>query len=60
MLQSCKCNLNNMTVENRVKSGECRYDKGGYFIINGKERVLVAQERINYNCVYTFFSKSYI
>ena len=58
MLQSCKCNLNNMTVENRIKHGECRYDKGGYFIINGKERVLVAQERINYNSVYTFSQKS--
>jgi DNA-directed RNA polymerase II subunit RPB2 len=58
MLQSCKCNLNNITVENRVKNGECRYDKGGYFIINGKERVLVAQERINYNCVYTFSQKT--
>tara|TARA_Y100000591_G_C21849946_1_gene711057 strand:- start:1355 stop:4585 length:3231 start_codon:yes stop_codon:yes gene_type:complete len=58
MLQSCKCNLSNMTVESRVKNGECRYDQGGYFIINGKERVLVAQERINYNCVYTFSQKS--
>ncbi len=58
MIQSCKCNLSNMTVEKRVKEGECRYDKGGYFIINGKERVLVAQERINYNCVYTFLQKA--
>lgn len=58
MLQSCKCNLNNMIVKERVKCGECRYDKGGYFIINGKERVLVAQERINYNSVYTFSQKT--
>ena len=58
MLQSCKCNLNNMIVTNRVKHGECKYDKGGYFIINGKERVLVAQERINYNSVYTFSQKT--
>ena len=58
MLQSCKCNLNNMIVKERVKHGECKYDKGGYFIINGKERVLVAQERINYNSVYTFSQKT--
>lgn len=58
MLQSCKCNLYNNNKELLVKAGECKYDNGGYFIINGKERVLVAQERINYNTVYIFDQKS--
>jgi DNA-directed RNA polymerase II subunit RPB2 len=58
MLHSCKCNLNNLSKTQLVDVGECKYDNGGYFIINGKERVLVAQERINYNTVYTFKQKT--
>ena len=58
MLGSHKCNLCNLTKSQKIQSGECKYDKGGYFIVNGKERVLVAQERINYNTVYTFKQKT--
>jgi DNA-directed RNA polymerase II subunit RPB2 len=57
MLQSSKCNLHEKTEEEKVKYGECKYDKGGYFIIKGKERVLVSQERMNYNVVYVFEQK---
>ena len=38
MLRSGKCNLNNMTKNDRIKSGECEYDSGGYFIIKGNEK----------------------
>ena len=58
MLNSCKCNLYNLSKKQQIEKGECQFDKGGYFIINGKERVLVAQERINYNTVYTFLQKN--
>jgi DNA-directed RNA polymerase II subunit RPB2 len=34
--------------------GECPYDQGGYFIINGSEKVLIAQERSAGNIVQTF------
>ena len=33
---------------------ECRYDLGGYFIINGNEKVIVGQEKIAENKVYVF------
>jgi len=58
MVQSSKCNLANKSMKERCQLGECEFDYGGYFIIKGKERVLVAQERINYNIVYVFEGKA--
>ena len=58
MMVGCSmCNLNALSPEDRRKKGHCDKDPGGYFIIKGKERVLVAQERINYNIVYVFEKK---
>lgn len=34
--------------------GECPVDQGGYFIINGSEKVMLAQERMAGNNVYVF------
>ena len=58
MVNSVKCNLHEMTPSEKIEAGECKYDNGGYFIIRGKERVLVSQERMNYNDIYCFESKS--
>jgi DNA-directed RNA polymerase beta subunit len=33
---------------------ECRYDPGGYFIINGNEKVVVSQDRISENKTLVF------
>ena len=33
---------------------ECPYDQGGYFVINGSEKVLIAQERSAANIVQVF------
>ena len=49
MLQSDKCNLKNLHERDRIERGECSQDHGGYFIIRGKERVLVGQLRGIYN-----------
>lgn len=49
MLRSNRCYLSNMNKEERIKAKECEYDEGGYFIIKGKERVLIAQLRGVYN-----------
>ena len=35
-------------------TGECKYDTGGYFIINGSEKTVLAQERAAENKVYCF------
>jgi DNA-directed RNA polymerase beta subunit len=31
-----------MNKEERIRAGECEYDEGGYFIINGGEKIIVA------------------
>ena len=54
MVLSDKCTLSRKDISARIRAGECSNDHGGYFIINGKERVLVAQERQDYNHIFVF------
>jgi DNA-directed RNA polymerase beta subunit/intein/homing endonuclease len=49
MLRSSNCYLTNMTPAERISAGECEHDQGGYFVIKGKERVLISQLRGVYN-----------
>ena len=49
MLGSSHCYLSAMTRNERVEHGECPMDPGGYFILKGKERVLITQIRGCYN-----------
>ena len=58
MIGSYKCNLYNMTPKQRVEKGECENDDGGYFILRGKERVLIGQIRANYNNIFVLKQKS--
>jgi len=37
-----------------IQIHECRYDFGGYFIVNGNEKVLIMQDRINENETLVF------
>jgi len=53
MLRSNVCNL---TENNRIQNKECSNDYGGYFIIKGKERVLIGQLRRAYNKVYVEYN----
>jgi DNA-directed RNA polymerase II subunit RPB2 len=57
MLKSCVCNLSKLTPDEQVQAGECPNDPGGYFVIKGNERVLVAQMRANYNQVFVLKQK---
>jgi DNA-directed RNA polymerase II subunit RPB2 len=52
MLQSDLCVLNTMSREVRFNAGECRNDYGGYFIIDGKEKVVIPQEKFADNMLY--------
>ena len=54
MLKSKLCVLNNLPGNTCFDMGECKYDQGGYFIIDGKEKVLIAQERQTENKIFTF------
>jgi len=52
MLQSKQCVLYNLKPDVRFNMGECKADPGGYFIIDGKEKVIVCQEQFADNMVY--------
>lgn len=45
LLRSRLCALHGLPSEALTDAGECPFDAGGYFIIDGKEKVCVAQER---------------
>ena len=54
MLKSKYCILKDVSEKDLYQFNECPYDQGGYFIINGSEKVLIAQERSAANIVQVF------
>ena len=52
MLHSDICILHEQGPQVLRELGECIYDQGGYFIIDGKEKVIVSQERIATNRLF--------
>ena len=52
MLHSDLCILKNLNETARFNLCECKNDYGGYFLIDGKEKVLVTQETVANNIVY--------
>jgi len=49
MAKSNACILHNFSTQKLVEHGEDPNDPGGYFIINGSERVIVGLEDLSYN-----------
>lgn len=52
MTHSNLCILKGITSQARFNLGECRNDFGGYFIIDGKEKCIVSQEKFADNMLY--------
>lgn len=52
MVQSDFCILGGLSKDVRFQMGECRNDIGGYFIIDGKEKVVIPQEKFADNMLY--------
>mgnify|MGYP001331963611 CR=1 FL=1 len=52
MLHSNLCILKSLPSDTRYEMGECLEDVGGYFIIDGNEKVLVSQEKFADNMLY--------
>ncbi|KAH7727814.1 dna-directed rna polymerase [Aphelenchoides avenae] len=57
LLRSSYCMLSNMNDRDLTELNECPLDPGGYFVINGSEKVLIAQEKMATNTVYVFSMK---
>ena len=59
MLRSKFCVLNEkeMSPADMYNFKECPLDVGGYFVVNGTEKVIIAQERMAANNVYVFERK---
>ena len=61
--ETCLCRLPVMLgsrcchTQHRECPEECRLDQGGYFIVGGCEKVLVAQEKLHHNVPYVFAVK---
>ena len=52
MLHSKLCMLYNTTFDLRKNMGECPYEQGGYFVVDGQEKVIVSHERKAENKLY--------
>ena len=57
MLLSSRCNLHGKTKPELVRHKECFYQTGGFFLINGKSKVILIQEKIASNIPQTYTKK---
>lgn len=51
MLRSSKCRLSGKNDRDLADMNECALDPGGYFIVNGTEKVILVQEQLSKNRV---------
>ena len=58
MVKSSCCILTQNKFIHPTLTGECFMDSGGYFIIKGSEKTVLAQERVAENRIYCFDNKN--
>ena len=58
MVKSNACILHNLPESKLVELGEDPRDPGGYFVINGSERVIVGLEDLSYNKIIVDIEES--
>lgn len=51
MLRSSRCALSTAAENDMGRLQECPLDPGGYFIVNGTEKVILVQEQLSKNRV---------
>ena len=59
MLRSNVCNISDFTPEELIEIGEDPEDPGGYFIVNGSERVLMTSEDLSPNKIIAEYDSRY-
>lgn len=52
MLKSNLCHLSSKSGDDLYDVGECKFELGGYFVVDGSEKVLLTQERLGDNMFY--------
>ena len=57
MLHSDQCMLHGQGSKVLRGLGECQMDPGGYFVVDGKEKVIISQERITTNRLFVSLLK---
>lgn len=55
MVKSKYCNIN---VYKSDAKNECKYDPGGYFIVNGSEKIVISQDRMIHNHPMVYVKKN--
>jgi DNA-directed RNA polymerase II subunit RPB2 len=54
MIKSELCKIRNSGEKELAEYGECMYEHGGYFIVNGQEKVIIGQERMAHNQIFCY------
>jgi DNA-directed RNA polymerase II subunit RPB2 len=58
MLHSSLCSLNGKSSAFLQQAGECPHDHGGYFIVDGSEKILITRQEQAFNTLYTSMQKN--